>query len=124
MSKLIYPVFGHLKKKAGTTLIHATSDEVRTLCGRNCEEYYGDDELGISDIECKNCRKLLPRGSFVETEKDCPKCGKPTLEISRYKKWGKPPVPARSFIHKKELRQGPIPHYLITESCLVKGEFE
>ena len=53
----------------------------------------------------------------------CPECGKPYVDISHYPKWGKPPGPARLFIHKKRLRRGPFPHYEILESCLVKGAY-
>lgn len=57
-------VFGFYVNKPGTTLTHGSlkfdysNPRNFTLCGLNCTGWYGDDDLQVSDIECKKCQKI------------------------------------------------------------------
>lgn len=63
----IVPVFGLMKSEPGTTMVHATREEddedcwvgTKTLCGKDCSEWYGDDDMTLEDVECKLCQRAL-----------------------------------------------------------------
>jgi len=62
------PVFGFLEKKPGTTLIHFTTDLKETLCGRDCSDWYGDDDLTLADVECKRCEQAIRKAKKAAGE--------------------------------------------------------